>query len=185
MVQVTKTALEGVRLITTKRFEDERGFFSETFSVDLFASEGIEFGCVQDNHVLTRAAYTLRGIHYQLAPFSQAKLVRVLKGSVFDVAVDLRRGSSTYGKWCGATLTAAGGEQLFVPRGFAHAYCTLEPDTDVSYKVDDYYAPANEGGIRWSDPALGIAWPIEARLVVLSDRDRALPLLADFETPFV
>jgi dTDP-4-dehydrorhamnose 3,5-epimerase len=124
-------------------------------------------------------------VHFQLPPHPQAKLVRVLTGSIFDVAIDLRRGSPTFGRWCAETLTAQSGTQLFVPRGFAHAFCTLEPNTQVAYKVDDYYAPECDSGLIWNDPDLGIEWPIVAQDVILSEKDAALPRLVNFISPFV
>ena len=139
---------------------------------------------VQDNEALSTQRGTLRGLHFQLAPEPQAKLVRVVAGSVFDVAVDLREGSATYGRWCGATLTAAKGEQLFVPRGFAHAYCTLEPNTIFAYKVDGYYNKAAEGGIRFDDPDIGIEWPIPHAEIKVSEKDAELPFLSNAATPF-
>ena len=129
-------------------------------------------------------AGTVRGLHFQAPPQAQAKLVHVLRGSVFDVAVDLRRGSPTYGKWCGATLTAAGGEQLFVPHGFAHGYCTLEKDAVVAYKVDGYYAPDLEGGIRWDDAEIGVAWPVAMGRAIVSEKDGRLPVFAALKSPF-
>ena len=139
---------------------------------------------MQDNQSFSAKRGTIRGLHFQLPPAAQAKLVRVLHGSVYDVAVDLRVGSPTYGRWKGETLTADGGEQLFVPRGFAHAFCTLEPDTIVAYKVDEFYAPASDSGLIWNDPALAIDWPVAPQDVVLSDKDLKLGRFADFVSPF-
>jgi dTDP-4-dehydrorhamnose 3,5-epimerase len=187
MMNFTITALDlpEVKLVTPRRFADSRGYFMETYGSAQFAANGIPAVFVQDNQAQSVARGTIRGLHFQAPPKAQAKLVRVVKGAIFDVAVDIRRGSPSYGKWCGATLTASGGEQLFVPHGFAHAYCTLEPDTEVLYKVDDYYAPASEGGMRWDDPTVGIDWPVEKEKAILSDKDKVLPLLADFVSPFV
>jgi len=180
----TPQALPGVLLITPRRFGDHRGFFMETYSADAYADFGIDCAFVQDNHSLSAAAGTIRGLHFQRPPHAQAKLVRVVRGSVFDVAVDLRRSSPTYGQWCGATLTAEGGEQYFIPRGFAHAFCTLEPDTEFVYKVDGYYAPESDAGLRFDDPDLAIDWPVDRAGVTVSEKDSSLPFLRDFDTPF-
>ncbi len=178
-------AIPSVTLVQTRKFDDTRGYFVETFNQMDFAQAGIRCNFVQDNQSLSIRAGTIRGLHFQVPPHSQAKLVRVLVGSVFDVAVDLRRSSPSFGRWCAATLTAEQGNQLFVPRGVAHAFCTLEPNTQVAYKVDDYYAPECEAGLLWNDPDLGIDWPVEARQVAISKKDAALPRFADFESPFV
>jgi dTDP-4-dehydrorhamnose 3,5-epimerase len=173
----TSLAIQDVMLITPRRFSDARGSFVVTYALDQFQQLGLpEF--VQDNEAHSVRAGTIRGLHFQREPHAQAKLVRVLKGSIFDVAVDIRRGSPTFGRWVSATLTA-GGDQLFVPRGFAHGYCTLEDDTDVLYKCDGLYAPSAEGGVLFSDPALGIDWPVKASAAILADKDRVLPLLYD------
>jgi dTDP-4-dehydrorhamnose 3,5-epimerase len=127
----------------------------------------------------------VRGLHYQAPPKAQAKLIRVVRGAIYDVALDLRAGSPTFGKWTAATLTSAGGEQLFLPRGFAHGFCTLEPETHVIYKVDEYYSNADEGGILWNDPDLAIPWPVPAAQAVVSDKDKQLPRLRDVVTPFL
>ena len=176
-----------VRLIKTRRFADSRGWFTETYNAARFVAAGIRAEFVQDNHSSSDPAWTLRGIHFQRPPHAQAKLVRCLRGRVFDVAVDLRRKSPTFGRWVGAELSAAGGEQLFVPTGFGHAFLTLEPDCEVAYKVDAYYAPEADGGVLWSDPALAIDWPLGSNGPVLSDKDGVLPSLAatlDFEFPY-
>lgn len=179
-----RLAIDGVLLVKPQRFGDARGYFVETYTKRTFVETGITVDFVQDNQSLSRERGTIRGLHFQLAPEPQTKLVRVLAGSVFDVAVDLRDGSPSYGRWCGATLTAAEGEQLFIPVGFAHAFCTLEPDTMVAYKVDGFYNKAAEGGVRWDDPDIGIAWPVAPGEIKLSDKDAALPLLRDAQTPF-
>jgi dTDP-4-dehydrorhamnose 3,5-epimerase len=170
--------LPEVLLITPKRFGDARGWFSETWSRKAMAEAGVDTEFVQDNQAFNARKGTLRGLHFQKAPHAQGKLVRVLHGAIFDVAVDVRPGSATYGKWVGATLTAEGGEQLWVPRGFAHGYVTLVDDTMLFYKVDGLYAPQTEGGVAWNDPDLAIAWPLEGE-PVLSDKDRVLPRLKD------
>jgi dTDP-4-dehydrorhamnose 3,5-epimerase len=186
MGNFTCRALEipGIILIAPRQFADARGFFVETYSAPAFRALGIDCVFVQDNQSLSRPRGTIRGLHFQAPPHAQAKLVRVLRGAIFDVAVDLRASSPTYGKYCAAVLTASGGEQMFVPRGFAHGFCTLEPDVEVAYKVDDVYAPDCERGLAWSDPVLAIAWPLPAREIVVSDKDAALGGLAGFASPF-
>jgi dTDP-4-dehydrorhamnose 3,5-epimerase len=164
-----------VRLLVPKRHIDARGWFSELWRRDALAAAGIAVAFVQENAAYSSAAGTLRGLHYQAEPMAQAKLVTVVAGAIFDVAVDIRCGSPSFGQWVAATLTAAGGEQLFVPRGFAHGYCTLEPDTRVLYAVDNVYAPAHERGLAFDDPALRIPWPFSADRMTLSDRDRRYP----------
>jgi dTDP-4-dehydrorhamnose 3,5-epimerase len=177
-------AIPAIVLIRPKKFGDARGYFMETYSTEAFAAAGIEAAFVQDNQSLSATAGVVRGLHFQAPPVPQAKLIRVLKGVIFDVAVDIRLGSPTYGRWCAATLTADGAEQLFVPRGFAHGFCTLEPNTEVVYKVDGPYAPQTEGGIAWNDPTLAIDWPITAAEAQLSGKDTVLPGFAEFASPF-
>ena len=177
-------AIPAVVLIRPKKFGDARGYFMETYSAEAFAAAGIEAAFAQDNQSLSATAGVVRGLHFQAPPVPQAKLIRVLKGAIFDVAVDIRLGSPTYGRWCAATLTADGAEQLFVPRGFAHGFCTLEPNTEVVYKVDGPYAPQTEGGIAWNDPTLAIDWPITAAEAQLSGKDTVLPGFAEFASPF-
>lgn len=179
-----KLALPGLVLLRARRFGDARGYFTETYNERTFQAAGIKARFVQDNQSYSAKRGTIRGLHFQLPPRSQAKLVRVLTGSVYDVVVDLRVESPTYRRWVGETLTAEGGEQLFVPRGFAHAFCTLEPDTVVAYKVDEFYAPESESGLIWNDPTLAIAWPVAPDEVVLSDKDLTLRRFADFVSPF-
>lgn len=181
---VKPTAIAGVVLFIPRRFGDARGWFAETYSVRAFAPALGDIDFVQDNQAFSSAKGTLRGLHFQTPPEPQAKLVRALRGRIFDVAVDLRAGSPTYGRWVGETLTAEGGEQLFVPRGFAHGYCTLEPDTEVAYKTDGFYAPTCDAGLAWNDPTIGIRWPVSPAEVILSDKDQILPGLADFVSPF-
>lgn len=172
------------QLITPRRFEDVRGWFTETWHAARYASSGIDCDFVQDNHSLSRLAFTLRGLHFQRPPCAQAKLVRCVRGRIFDVAVDVRKASPTYRKWIGAELTAAGGEQLFVPMGFAHGFLTLEDDCEVMYKVDAYYAPEADGGIAWNDPEISIDWPLNGAEPLLSDKDAGLPRLADCAADF-
>ncbi len=183
-MDVKPLSLPGVILLTPRRFSDSRGYFSETYNERAFQAAGITAKFIQDNQSYSAKRGTIRGLHFQLPPAAQAKLVRVLQGSVYDVAVDMRAGSPTYGRWDGATLTASGGEQLFVPRGFLHGFCTLEPDTMVAYKVDEFYAPASDSGIIWNDPAIGVRWPVAAADVVLSDKDQKLGSFAAFSSPF-
>ena len=177
MLDVKPLAIPEVLLITPQRHGDARGWFAETWSRKAYAAAGIACDFVQDNQAHNALAGTLRGLHFQNSPHAQAKLVRVLRGAIFDVAVDLRARSPTYGQWTAAELTAERGEQLLVPRGFGHGYQTLTDDCELAYKVDGDYAPDLEGGVRWDDPDLAIAWPLAP--TVLSDKDRALPLLAD------
>jgi dTDP-4-dehydrorhamnose 3,5-epimerase len=170
-----------VKLLKVRKFGDSRGFFCEAFARRLFPD--IEF--VQDNLSMSSEVGTVRGLHFQSPPFAQTKLVTVVRGAVFDVAVDIRRGSPTFGRWAGAELDSDGLNQLLIPKGFAHGFCTLRPDTLLFYKVDAYYAPAHDHGIRWDDPALGIPWPVDPAQAILSDKDRRQPLLRDYVTPFV
>src|SRR5215213_1772162 len=176
--------LAGLLSLIPRQFPDARGSFAETYNERTFAAAGILARFVQDNQSFSAKRGTIRGLHFQLPPAAQAKLVRVLRGSVYDVAIDLRVGSPTFGRWESVTLTAERGEQLFIPRGFAHAFCTLEPETVVAYKVDHYYAPASDSGLIWNDPTLAIEWPVAPDGVVLSDKDLKLGRFADFVSPF-
>jgi len=181
---VEPLGLAGVLRVRPKRFADRRGSFCETYRRDAYGAAGLPADFVQDNQARSFSAGTVRGLHFQAPPEPQAKLVHVIRGAIFDVAFDIRQGSPTYGRWCAATLTADGAEQLFIPSGFAHGYCTLEDDTVVAYKVDRYYAPECEGGIRWDDPAIGIAWPVDPKSSLVSEKDRALPVFAELASPF-
>ena len=174
----------GVTLLRPKRFGDARGWFTETYSETAAAAAGITDRFVQDNQSFSAFEGTLRGIHYQKPPHAQAKLVRCVRGSIMDYAVDLRRGSPTYGRHVAAKLTAESGEQLYVLVGFGHAFVTLGPDVEVAYKVTDVYAPDCDGGILWSCPTIAIDWPLPASGPVLSDKDNRLPTLAQFDSPF-
>ena len=167
--------------ITPQRHGDHRGYFGETYSRRRYTDMGIDVEFVQDNHSLSHAAGTLRGLHFQGPPAAQGKLVRCGRGAIFDVAVDIRRGSPTYGKWEGYELTAENGHQLYVPVGFAHGFVTLEPDSEIVYKCTDYYAPETEGAVRWD--SCGIDWPLSVD-PILSDKDALAPALADFASPF-
>jgi len=181
--EVRSLELDEVKLVTPRRFGDARGWFSETWNAADWAAVGVDCKWVQDNHSYSRDVGVLRGLHFQCPPFAQAKLVRALKGRIFDVAVDIRAGSPTYGRWAAATLTGDGGEQLFVPRGFAHGFCTLAPDTEVAYKVDGPYASDHDAGLAWDDPDLAIEWPLDGA-PLLSDKDGCQPSFADFRSPF-
>jgi dTDP-4-dehydrorhamnose 3,5-epimerase len=169
-------------LIKPRRFADERGWFMETWSRRALLALGVDAEFVQDNHSMSSRAGTLRGLHFQSPPHAQGKLVRCTAGRIMDYAVDIRRGSPTYGRWVGAELTAGNGHQMWVPVGFAHAFLTLEPETEVAYKVTDDYAPQSDGGIRWD--SVGIDWPLPPSGPVLSEKDKALPPLAEFDSPF-
>ena len=178
MTTITPLAIPEVLLITPKRHGDARGWFSETWSRQSLAAAGLEADFVQDNQAFNARKGTIRGLHFQQAPHPQAKLVRALRGAIYDVAVDIRPGSPTFGRWVAAELTAERGEQLFVPRGFAHGYCTLTDDCELFYKVDGLYAPQTEGGVAWNDPDLAIPWPLDGD-PLLSDKDQVLPRLKD------
>lgn len=174
-----------VQLIQPRRLTDTRGWAVEVYSKPAFARFGIDCCFVQDNHSLSAQKYTLRGLHFQTPPHAQDKLVRCVRGHIFDVAVDIRKGSPTYGQWVGAELSAENGRQLFVPVGFAHGFMTLEENSEVTYKCSNTYAPDSDGGIRWNDFAIGIDWPIPVGIVPkLSAKDAAQPLLAEFDSPF-
>lgn len=174
-----------VRLVKPRRFEDERGWFMETYSARDFAMQGLGDVYVQDNHSCSKPAGVLRGLHFQKPPYAQGKLVRCIRGAIFDVAVDIRSGSPTYGHWVAAELTARNGYQLAIPVGFAHGFLTLEPDTEVCYKATDFYAPSHDSGLAWDDPDIAIDWPGIAVLgPLLSPKDKAWGRLADFRSPF-
>ncbi|MFY0612602.1 MAG: dTDP-4-dehydrorhamnose 3,5-epimerase [Hyphomicrobiaceae bacterium] len=176
--------LDGLLEIVPMRHGDDRGFFSETWNRRAFAMAGVELDFVQDNHSLSSAPGTLRGLHYQSPPHAQTKLVRVVRGAIFDVAVDIRQGSPTFGRWTGIEISEDLWNQLLVPAGFAHGFVTLRPDTEVFYKVDAFYSPDHDRSIRFDDPTIGIRWPMEAALFHISDKDRKAPTLADSDTGF-
>ena len=182
-MRLIETGLPGLVLLEPKLFRDERGFFLETYSTATFASLGIQAAFAQDNHAYSALPWVLRGLHFQKPPYAQAKLVWVVRGRVLDVAVDLRQGSPTFGQNFCVELSADNFLRLFLPRGFAHGYVTLEPDTEFLYKVDAPYNAASDAGILWNDPDLAVPWP--DCTPVLSAKDRALPQLKDFATPFV
>lgn len=183
-MQILDTNLPGVKLVKPKRHGDQRGFFSETYRKDLFAEAGIDVEFVQDNHSRSAAIGTIRGLHYQAPPRAQGKLVRVTRGAILDVAVDIRHGSPTFGRHVAVRISADEWNQLWIPAGFAHGLCTLEPDTEVLYKVTDYYAPEHDAGIVWNDPSLGIEWPVATELAILSEKDQRLPRLSDAPAHF-
>ena len=178
-MRIFDTVLPEVKIVAPGRLGDTRGFFSEVWNERDFAAAGIKAHFVQDNHIRNPLKGPLRGLHYQLPPAAQGKLLRVTRGSIFDVAVDIRRGSPTFGRHADAVLSADNWQQLWIPPGFAHGYCTLEDDTEVQYKVTDFYSPDCDRGIAWDDPALRINWPVLHDAVLLSDRDREHPGLAD------
>lgn len=173
-----------VRIVRPARFADVRGHFSEVYNRRTYGEAGISADFMQDNQSLSVPVGTVRGLHYQAPPFAQAKLVRVLRGAIIDVAVDVRRKSPTYGKWVKAELTAEGGEQLFVPAGFLHGFVTLVAETEVHYKVDAPYSKAHDGAVFWNDPDLAIDWGVDAAQAVVSDKDAAAIRFRDFDSPF-
>lgn len=173
-----------IRILTPDRYGDQRGFFSEIYNKPLLERLGVNLEFVQENYSLSREVHTVRGLHFQTPPRPQAKLIQVLRGSIYDVAVDLRRGSPWFGQAIAAEISADNWQQILIPEGFAHGFCTLEPDTAVLYKVTAPYSPEHDSGIRWDDPALGIEWPAQPDQVVLSDKDQTAPLLADYDSPF-
>lgn len=179
MVEVIALAIEGLFEISPEKFGDDRGFFSETWSAHGLRDAGIEVNFVQDNHSMSAQAGVLRGLHYQLDPKAQDKLIRVARGRIFDVAVDIRPGSSTYGRWLGIELSAENWKQLLVPKGFAHGFVTLEPDCEVLYKASAPYDPKLERAIRYDDPDIAIDWPVGRDALTMSDRDHHAPTLAE------
>jgi dTDP-4-dehydrorhamnose 3,5-epimerase len=183
VLRVEPTVLPDVKIVNPQRIGDQRGFFSETYNRQRFAEAGIDVEFVQDNHSLSAAVGTIRGLHFQSEPFAQAKLIRVVRGRILDVAVDLRQSSPTFGRHVAIELSAENGWQLLVPIGFAHGFCTLEPDTEIVYKVSGYYSAAHDHGLLWNDPALGIEWPVGVK-AVLSDKDRRQPPLAELPDYF-
>ena len=183
-MEVAATEIPGVLLLQPRFFHDARGYFVETYNARTAQQAGLATIFIQDNQSLSVNPGTVRALHFQVPPKPQAKLVRVLRGSIYDVALDLRMGSPSYGRWVAVSLTAQAGEQLFIPHGCAHGFCTLEANTEVAYKVDDYYAPECEQGLAWDDPMLGISWPVSPANAVLSDKDRSLGHFADFVSPF-
>jgi dTDP-4-dehydrorhamnose 3,5-epimerase len=183
-LDVHSLAIPDAKLIRTPRFSDARGYFCETFQRADFAAQGVDNDFLQDNQSSSARPGTVRGLHFQRPPFAQTKLVRVLRGSIFDVAVDPRRSSPSFGRHIAIELSSEGNEQLLIPVGFAHGFCTLEPDTVVFYKVDQVYSAAHDGGINWADSGLGIEWPVASAEAILSEKDHGLPMLADLASVF-
>lgn len=179
------TEIDDVKEIIPKRFGDDRGYFGEVYNARELAGVGITDTFVFDAFSFSAVKHTLRGMHFQVPPYPQAKIVQAIQGSILDVIVDIRKDSPTFGNHVARILTAEKGNQLYVPEGFAHGFCTLEDNVRVAYKISGYYAPETEGGINWQDPALGIDWPVSAKDATLNDRDAAFPLLADFNSPFI
>jgi dTDP-4-dehydrorhamnose 3,5-epimerase len=184
MAEIVATEIPDVKVITPKKFGDHRGFFSEVYNANVMKAAGINLNWVQDNHSLSAEVGVLRGLHYQIPPFAQDKLVRVTRGKILDVAVDMRKSSPTFGKHVMVELSADNWKQIFVPAGFAHGFVTLEPNTEVIYKVTNFYAPQHDRGVLWNDPALNIKWPIDPAKVILSDKDKKQPLLKEVKDFF-
>ena len=182
-MNVIKTEFAEVFILEPKVFSDNRGYFMESYRDEILNNIAPSFHPVQDNQSLSRESGVLRGLHYQMAPKGQAKLLRVLSGAIYDVVVDIRKNSATFGKWQGFELTAENFRQLFVPKGFAHGFCTLLPDTVVFYKTDEYYSPEHDRGVFWNDPAIGVKWPISDP--ILSEKDMHNPVLSMAENNFV
>ncbi len=183
-LSIESLSIADIKLVRAPRMADARGYFAETYVRDDFAAAGIAHDFVQDNESTSKLAGTIRGLHFQVPPFAQTKLVRVPRGKILDVVVDLRRSSSSYGRHLAIELSAMTGDQLLVPAGFAHGFCTLEPDTTVFYKVDNVYSAGHDRGVNWADPALAIAWPVTPAQAVVSEKDRALPRLGDLPVYF-
>ena len=183
-MEAVETEIPDIRVLRPRRFGDSRGFFSETYTQSKWDAAGLPFRFVQDNHSLSAAKGVIRGLHFQTAPFAQDKLVRVLHGRILDVAVDLRRSSKTFGKHVAVELSFDNWRQLLVPIGFAHGFCTLEPNTDVFYKVTNFYSPQNDRGLAFDDPDLGIDWPFPASEIRANARDRSWPRLRDLVDAF-
>lgn len=183
-MQVEDTALPDVKIITPRRFGDNRGWFSETFSAHRMAEAGLDHFWVQDNHSYSAAPGTLRGLHFQAPPYAQTKLVRMTRGAVLDIAVDIRVGSPTYKQWAAVELSAENGAQLYIPKGFLHGFITLTPDCEMLYKVDAPYSAESDGGVRFDDPDLGVDWGPLAASATLSDKDREAQSFADLDNPF-
>jgi len=183
-MRIEALAIPEVKLLWPRQFGDDRGFFSETWNRATLRNAGIDIDFIQENQSMSRSVGTVRGLHFQAAPFAQDKLIRVLSGRIYDVAVDIRKGSPTYGQCVGAEISADGWNQIFVPVGFAHGFCTLEPDTHVAYLVNAHWSAEAEGSILWNDPDLAIDWPVRAEDAVLADKDRAAQSFKSFNSPF-
>lgn len=183
-LMIEKTKLDGVMVLTPPRFSDNRGFFAESWNRKRLADDGIDIDFVQDNHSMSREVGTVRGLHFQSPPHAQVKLVRCGRGCLFDVVVDIRRGSPTFGQWVGVELNFENGKQILIPPGFLHGFCTREPETEIIYKCSDYYFPECDGAVRFDDPDIGINWGLGNVAAVLSNKDIEATLLKDFDTPF-
>ncbi|MEQ5872796.1 dTDP-4-dehydrorhamnose 3,5-epimerase [Sagittula sp. NFXS13] len=183
-MQIEQTDLPGVLVLTPRRFGDSRGFFSESWNLALMVKQGLDFDFVQDNHSFSRQASTVRGLHFQSPPHAQAKLVRCGRGRLFDVAVDIRKGSPTYGRWIGEELSFENGKQLLIPTGFLHGFITREPDTEIIYKCSGYYAPDCDGVVRFDDPDISIDWGLDGVTPLLSEKDDTAPFLREVDSPF-
>jgi dTDP-4-dehydrorhamnose 3,5-epimerase len=183
-MQIEERKLKGTFEITLNRIGDSRGYFMRTYDKTLFEEKGLQTVWQQENQSYSTRLYTVRGLHFQYPPFAETKLVRAVQGAILDVFVDLRTGSATYGQWDSIELSEDNGKLIYIPRGFAHGFCTLTEHTLVQYKVDNSYAPSQEGGIRWNDPTIGVDWKIDETTAFLSDRDQKSPFFADFDSPF-
>ena len=183
-MQVEETNIPGLLVLTPRRFGDARGFFCESWNKQQMSQHGLDYDFVQDNHSLSAQVGTVRGLHFQAPPHAQAKLVRCGRGRLFDVAVDIRKGSPTYGQWFGIELSFENGKQLMIPAGFLHGFVTREPDTEIIYKCTDYYAPECDGAVRFDDPDIGIDWNMDGTDAVLSEKDAAAQALKDLDNPF-
>ncbi len=184
-MQIIDTDIKDVKILEPKKFGDHRGFFSETYNQKVLEDLGIKGNFCQDNHSFSADKNTVRGLHFQTPPFAQGKLIRVTKGAIFDVAVDIRKGSPTFGKHVTAEIAADNWRQIWVPEGFAHGLCTLTPDTEVLYKVTGFYSPDHDKGLLWSDKNIGIKWPVKQDEAILSEKDLAQPLFETFDSPFI
>jgi dTDP-4-dehydrorhamnose 3,5-epimerase len=185
VMQCKSLNIPDVKILQPVRHEDSRGFFSEIFNTKDLATSGLELEIVQENFAFSKQAHTIRGIHFQTPPYEQAKLVQVVSGAIYDVAVDLRKGSPWYGQFAGAEISAKKWNQILIPAGFGHGLCTLEPNTAVIYKVTQHFSKQHDAGISWNDPELDIPWPLGNIKPLLSDKDEALPMLANFSSPFI
>jgi dTDP-4-dehydrorhamnose 3,5-epimerase len=183
-MNVDTTPLPGLKVITPSRFADERGWFSESWNRDRMEAAGLNYDFVQDNHSLSETKHIVRGLHFQTPPRAQAKLVRCGRGKLFDVAVDIRFGSPTYGHWFGVELSPENGKQLLIPTGFMHGFVTLAPNTEIIYKCSDFYSPDHDQTVRWDDPAIGINWHLDGHTPLLSDKDRGAPVLSEIDNFF-
>jgi dTDP-4-dehydrorhamnose 3,5-epimerase len=184
MLEQQALEIAAVKIITPRKHGDHRGFFSETYNRKAMAEIGLDLDFVQDNHSLSAEVGVVRGLHFQSPPYAQDKLVRVVRGAIYDVAVDIRVGSPTFGQYVSKIISAEAWNQILVPAGFAHGFMTLEPNTEVIYKVTNYYAPDHDHGLLWNDPDLGIEWPLDPESAILSDKDQQQPRLADVQSPF-